>query len=135
MGIPARKPIEPPGGDDSSRGGSPAFGRDRGPRLSSVSMAAGDELDLWKDVFVHRPLPWGRFLQSAVLHLTAFGLIWGMSLAWLRQQKILEPTPFDRSSVITYSPDEYLPPLDTGTAAAAPKERKGEPAFAKQPIL
>jgi TonB family protein len=132
MGIPARKPIEPEGADS---GGTdlPGVGRG-GPRLSPVAMIPGDDLGLWKDVFVHRPLPWGRFLQSAVLHLTAFGLIWGMSLAWLRQQKIIGPTPFDRSSVVTYSPDEYLPPLDTG-AAAAPQEQKGEPAFAKQPIL
>ncbi|MGC2247603.1 MAG: TonB family protein, partial [Terriglobales bacterium] len=55
-------------------------------------------------------------------------------LVWLREQKIIGPTPFDRSSIITYSPDEYLPPLDTG-AAAAPKEQNGEPALAKQPIL
>jgi protein TonB len=96
--------------------------------------AAGDDLDIWKDVFVHQPLPWARLLQSAVLHLTAVALIWGMSLEWLRQQKIIGPTPFDRSSVITYSPNEYLPPLDTGKAAA-PQEQKGEPAFAKQPIL
>ena len=99
--------------------------------------AAGDDLDLWKDVFVHRPLPWGRFLQSAVLHTAAFGLIWGLSLSRLRQQKILA-TPFDRSSLITYSPEEYLPPLDTGATPEAPEPQQAQPAdpaFAKQPIL
>ena len=137
MGVPAKNLVEPPG-DDSGRSGLRDSGQNIGPRLSSVQasarMATGDDLDLWKDVFVHQPLPWGRLLQSAVLHLTAVALIWGISLAWLRQQKIIGPTPFDRSSVITYAPNEYLPPLDTG-AAAAPQEQKGEPAFAKQPIL
>src|ERR1700721_2919169 len=91
------------------------------------------EFDL-SDVFVHRPLPWGRFVQSALLHGTAVALICMISLSWIRQQKILDQTPFDRSSVVTYTPDEYLPPLDTG-ATAAPKPQKGEPAYAKQPIL
>jgi TonB family protein len=132
MGIPAKKLIElsladdPAGTTTSSR--TPALR----PRLAPV--AAGDDLGLWKDVFVHQPLPWGRFLQSAVLHTTAFALIWAISLAWLRQQKLIGPAPFDRSSLITYAPNEYLPPLDTGQTAP-PKEQKGEPALAKQPIL
>lgn len=86
------------------------------------------------DVFVSQPLPWGRFVQSALLHGTAIALIWTISLSWIRQQKILDNTPFQRSSLVTYTPEEYLPPLDTG-AIAAPKAQKGEPAFAKQPIL
>lgn len=107
-----------------------------GPRLSSAQLVAGDELGLWRDVFVHQPLPWGRFLQSALLHTVAFGLIWGLSLSWLRQQKILASSPFDRSSVIAYSPQEYLPPLDTGVAPAPPPQpQAGDPAFARQPIL
>ena len=136
MGIPARKPFEHPVEDDSGHTDLSRFGREGGPRLSPARApeVMGDEFDLWKDVFVHQPLPWARLLQSAVLHATAVVLIWGLSLAWLRQQKIFGPAPFDRSSVITYAPDEYLAPLDTG-AAAAPQEQKGEPAFAKQPIL
>ncbi len=102
---------------------------------------AGDELagnhdrfDLWRDVFVQQKLPWGRFLQSALMHAAALGLIWTISLAWIRQQKILDRAAFDRSSLVTYSPEEYLPPLDTG-ASEAPKAQKGDPAYAKQPIL
>ena len=109
-----------------------------GPRLASAQTSAAavakDDLGLWHDVFVQQKLPWGRFLQSVALHATAFALIWGLSLAWLRQQKILTPSAFDRSSLITYSTEEYLPPLDTGSAAA-PEAQTGEPAFAKQPIL
>jgi TonB family protein len=135
MGVPAKKQIEFPFEDDSASAESSGQAKGgAGVRLSAVPVVAGDELGFWKDVFVQQPLPWGRFLQSAVLHATAVGLIWGMSLAWLRQEKILAPSQFDRSQVITYSPNEYLPPLDTG-AAAAPKQQKGEPAFAKQPIL
>ena len=69
-----------------------------------------------------------------MLHVVAVNLLLLLSIAWLRQQKILESAPFDRSSVITYSPEEYLPPLDTGTVEA-PKPQKGDPVFARQPIL
>jgi TonB family protein len=93
-----------------------------------------DEFDLWRDVFVQQKLPWGRFLQSALLHTAAVALIWTISLSWVRQQKILDHAAFDRSSLVTYSPEEYLPPLDTG-ASEAPKVQKGDPAYAKQPIL
>jgi len=92
------------------------------------------EFDMWRDVFVQQPLPWGRFLQSALLHATAVALIWTLSISWLRQQKILAPAAFDRSSLVTYSPEEYLPPLDTG-ASEAPKAQTGDPVYAKQPIL
>jgi TonB family protein len=93
-----------------------------------------DEFDLWRDVFVQQKIPWGRFLQSALLHTAAVALIWTISLSWIRQQKILDHAAFDRSSLVTYSPEEYLPPLDTG-ASEAPKVQKGDPAYAKQPIL
>jgi TonB family protein len=64
----------------------------------------------------------------------AGALIWTISLSWIRQQKILDRAAFDRSSLVTYSPEEYLPSLDTG-ASEAPKAQKGDPAYAKQPIL
>lgn len=87
-----------------------------------------------RGVFVQQKLPWGRFLESALLHGIAVALIWNMSFAWMRQQKILSRAELDRASLITYTPDEYLPPLDTG-ASAAPKTQTGDPAYAKQPIL
>ena len=78
MGIPVRKPIERPG-DDLDRSDVAVAGLDSGPRLSSVNPAsvtqaravARDDFDLWKDVFVHQPLPWARLTQSAVLHVAA----------------------------------------------------------------
>jgi len=105
-----------------------------GAAMRPVRLPREIEIGLWRDVFVRRPMPWGRFFQSAVLHVTAVALIWALSLAWLRQQNILAQATFDRSSLVTYSPDEYLPPLDTG-ASDTPKEQAGDPAFAKQPIL
>jgi TonB family protein len=92
------------------------------------------DFNLWRDVFVERPLPWRRFLQSAALHLGAVALIWTISLSWIRQQKILDRNAFDRSSLVTYTPQEYLPPLDTGRPKAQ-KAQKGDPVYAKQPIL
>ena len=104
------------------------------PVLHRVEFPGDDEFDLWQDVFVQQKLPWGRFLQSALLHAAAVALIWTLSLSWIRQQKILAHPAFDPSSLVTYTPEEYLPPLDTG-ASEAPKEQKGDPAYAKQPII
>ncbi len=102
--------------------------------LHPTDLPGDDEFDLWRDVFVQQKLPLGRFLQSALLHAAAVALLWTITLSWIRQQKILDPTAFDRSSLVTYSPEEYLPPLDTG-ASEAPKMETGDPAYAKQPIL
>jgi len=102
--------------------------------LHPTDLPGDDEFDLWRDVFVQQKLPWGRFLQSALLHAAAVALLWTITLSWIRQQKILDPAAFDRSSLVTYTPEEYLPPLDTG-ASEAPKMETGDPAYAKQPIL
>jgi len=97
-------------------------------------MASDTELGRWRDVLVRRPLPWWQLLQSAALHLAIVALLWMVSISWLRQQKILVPPQFDRSSVLTYTPQEYLPPLDTGLPGPA-RRQKGDPVYAKQPIL
>jgi protein TonB len=102
--------------------------------LRLVRRSQASDAGLWRDVFVRRGLPWGRFLESAVLHAGAFALIWMVSLASFRQQSIPVDPAFDRSSLITYSPEEYLPPLDTGVTDPAPPD-KGDPEYAKQPIL
>jgi TonB family protein len=105
-------------------------------RELSAELPGGNEneFDLWRDVFVQQKLPWGRFLQSALLHATAVALIYTITLSWIRQQKILVSATFDRSSLVTYSPEEYLPSLDTGTSEP-PKTQTGDPVYAKQPIL
>src|SRR5258708_10560132 len=103
------------------------------PALRSTELPGDGEFDLWRDVFVQQKLPWGRFLQSALLHTAAVALIWTISLAWIRQQKILDHASFDRSSLFTYSPEEYMPPLDQGTSEA-PKTQNRDPAYTKQLI-
>ena len=134
MGFPAKKLVQllidnDPAGPEFRR----AVRETLGPQLAPLPASSAND-NFFRDVFVHRPLPWSRFLQSALLHTAAAAAIWALSLAWLHQQKLLVPAPFDRSSLVTYSPEEYLPPLDTGTPEA-PKPQTGEPAFAKQPIL
>jgi TonB family protein len=111
-----------------------AFWSTLGAALWPVRTPRDAELGPWRDVLVRQGMPWGRFLESAVLHAGAVSLIWILSLSWLRQQSILPQQKFDPSSLITYSPQEYLPPLDTG-ASEAPKEQPGDPVYAKQPIL
>jgi len=110
-------------------------------RLPDPSHLGPSDLDrsdpgmwMWHDVFVHRPLPWSRFLQSALLHAGAIGLIWLLTTAWLRQQNIAARPTFDPSAVVTYSPQEYLPPLDTGAPRYTPPQ-KGDPVYARQEIL
>ncbi|MBI3478060.1 MAG: TonB family protein [Acidobacteria bacterium] len=102
--------------------------------LRPVRPVRESELGLWRDVFVRQGMPWGRFVQSVILHSGALALIWIVSLSWLRQQQIVATPEFDHSEVITYTPEEYLPPLDTGVTDPAPPA-KGDPVFAKQPIL
>jgi len=113
------------------RSGVPAV---LGLRDPASELPANGEFDLWRDVFVQQKLPWGRFLQSVLLHATAIALLYTISLAWIRQRQILDRAAFDRSSLVTYSPDEDLPPLDTGASDVA-KVEKADPVYAKQPIL
>jgi hypothetical protein len=114
-GIPGEKTVKTFGGTRSRA----AWNSRRSSGRAWPRLPIDAEFDLWRDVFVQQKLPWGRFLQSALLHTAAVVLIWTASLAWIRQQKILDPTAFDRSSLVTYTPEEYLPPLDTGASAAA----------------
>jgi TonB family protein len=89
----------------------------------------------WPDVFVSRPLPWSAFAESLLYHSVVIALAWGLSsLFATRAQIATKPRQFDPADVIYYSPSEYLPPLDTGKSHAA-QPLKGEPVYAKQPIL
>ncbi len=90
--------------------------------------------DFWPDVFVHRGLPWRRFLQSGVYHVVVIFAIWaGSRFLSLQPQAIPEPT-FTHADVLTYSPSEYLPPIDTRRANPAPA-RKADPEYSAQPII
>src|ERR1700745_3195078 len=85
----------------------------------------------WPDVFVTRRLPWKAFAESLLYHGILLVLGWGMStFLGTRPQVTQAVRLFDPADVIYYSPSEYLPPLDTGSAQAA-KPRQGDPELAK----
>lgn len=109
----------------------------RGDAGSNFSDSNNDEFDLWRDVFVQQQMPWGRFLQSALLHLAALALIWTISLSWIRQQKILDHAAFDPSSLIAYTPEEEakLVHLRRLEPKAAKASSQSAPAEAKQSVL
>jgi TonB family protein len=88
----------------------------------------------WPDVFVISPLPWNRFVQSAVCHLAVIAALWASARLWPQRPQVLNRPVFNRADVVYYSPSEYLPPLDTG-GARVPLPQKGEPEFAPQTIL
>jgi TonB family protein len=101
------------------------------PTGDSISSSPGT---FWRDVFVQRGLPWPRFAQSACYH----ALFLAAMAAWTRYVIIpapaTRPTAFHSADVVYYSPEEYLPPLDTGVVHA-PSREKGDPGYAKQPII
>src|SRR5438445_856411 len=88
----------------------------------------------WPDVFVARRLPWVAFAESLLYHGIVLMLAWGFSALLPNRPHVVEARRFDPADVIYYSPSEYLPPLDTGSAQA-PKPQHGDPEFARQPIL
>ncbi len=98
----------------------------------------------WPDVFVKRGLPWFGFLQSCAWHCAAFLLLVEV-IQFLALQPPPVPRPvFDRSQLIYYSAEEYLPPLDTRVAQEDPpsfdkqkadEPKPADPEFSRQPII
>ena len=89
----------------------------------------------WTDVFVATSLPWRHFAGSALYHAAAIAILF--SLPRLLPPTI-EHTPvraFDSASVIYYSQDDYLPPLDTRPPHSEPVAQEGQPEYARQPII
>jgi len=88
----------------------------------------------WPDVFVASGLPWGRFPQSVVCHVAAFAFAWAAVSLWPATPITMQRSVLSREDVVYFSPDDYLPPLDTGDIKPA-KTQKGDPVYAKQPII
>ena len=88
----------------------------------------------WPDVFVKRPLPWSRFVQSGVYHVVAFALLIGLTRFFAMQPQVIAKPTFDHAQVIYYQPSEYLPPIDTREAQAA-QPRAADPEISRQPII
>ncbi len=88
----------------------------------------------WADVFVHRPLPWSRFLESGAGHVVAVALlIAGTRFFAMQPHAVLKPA-FDHTQVIYYQASEYLPPLDTRAPEAA-HSSKADPEYSRQPVI
>src|SRR5215831_17915302 len=102
-------------------------------RLSPLELRSAPA-EFWADVFVKRPLPWRRFLESAAYHLIAVDLVIALSHIFLVQPRLVSKPTFERSQIIYYRASEYLPPLDTRTGPeAAP--RKADPEFSRQTVV
>src|SRR5439155_9365385 len=85
-------------------------------------------------VFVVRPLPWSRFVQSGAYHVIAFALLFGLTRFFAMQPQVIAKPMFDHAQVIYYQPSEYLPPIDTRTAESA-QPKAADPELARQPII
>lgn len=88
----------------------------------------------WHDVFVVRPLPWTRFVQSGGLHVVAFALLIGFTRFFALQPQVIAKPKFDSSQVVYYEPSEYLPPLDTRSEQPS-QPKPADPEIAAQPII
>jgi TonB family protein len=90
--------------------------------------------DFWPDVFVQRDLPWRRFLESVGYHIAGLALLVVLTHFFAMQPRVISQSAFDRSQVVYYHADEYLPPLDTGSARRS-KASKAEPELSRQEII
>ena len=103
----------------------------RHPKEAAVSLRTGQ---FWHDVFVPSHTPWLGLVESGLYHALAVVGIWALSQWWVLRPQLQPPPAFSRSNVIYYTPSEYLPPLDTGSAPAA-RRQEGNPEFARQEIV
>jgi TonB family protein len=103
------------------------------PRRQPPLRLASKPSDFWPDVFVKSRLPWGRFLESGLYHTAAILTVWAGSLVWPQRVQTSQAV-FHHDDVIYYQASDYLPPLDTG-GAQAPAPKKGQMAYAPQPII
>lgn len=98
------------------------------------SFVSSSPAPFWSDVFVSTGVPWWGFLESGLWHAFVIAALWAFGqFLTVRMERLPRPT-FRTSDAIYYTPSEYLPPIDTGSAPAR-EPQKGEPEFAKQPII
>ena len=102
----------------------------REPALTLISRDA----PFWNDVFVVSRLPWGRFAESLVFHITLIAVLWSSAQLWPQRPRVVARPVFQKPEVIYYDPSEYLPPLDTGSSKA-PTPQKGDPERSLQAII
>ena len=103
-------------------------------RRPPVVVTSSAPAPFWPDVFVSNRLPWGAFIESILYHGIVFAVAWACSTLFAGRPQLKHRPVFRASDVIYYSPSEYLLPLDTGKSQRT-QPVKGEPEYAKQPIL
>src|SRR5262245_21400009 len=103
------------------------------PQLSPLELQSAPG-EFWPDVFVRRPLPWSKFLQSAVYHGLAGAIVVALGHLFAMQPRGVVQPSFDHSQVVYYQTAEYLPPLDTRSQSPS-RAVKADPEFSKQPII
>ena len=90
----------------------------------------------WPDVFVERRLPLAAFRKSALYHAFVITALWGLSHTPLLRPVVVPRLAFQNTRITYYPVSEYLPPIvDEGGSPPAAVERKGEPEYARQPII
>lgn len=102
-------------------------------RLPSLHLSSAPG-EFWPDVFVSSHLPWRKIPASSALHVAAVLVMLAVVKFWPQPTQVVTQVKFNSNDVITYSPSEYLPSLDTGREQQI-VARHGDPAYAKQPIL
>jgi TonB family protein len=107
--------------------------RDSFRHSSSQQPSLHSAAEFWPDVFVQSRLPWSQMLESVLLHIVAVIAVVGLS-RMVSLRPTMQYTAFHKSDVIYYSPSEYLPPINTGSAPARVAQA-GDPEYAKQPII
>ncbi|HEV8524068.1 MAG TPA: TonB family protein [Terriglobales bacterium] len=87
----------------------------------------------WPDVFVERRIPLVPFQQSLLCHIFVLVAIWGFTQTLVKRSRMV-PQDITRSKISYFEVTEYLPTISTG-GSPAKVGPKGEPAYAKQPII
>ena len=106
------------------------LGYRRPPPLPLLSGPAA----FWSDVFVDRRIPLAPFRQSLLCHIFVLVAVWGFTQTWVKRSRML-PQDIARGQKISYfEVTEYLPTISSG-GSPAKVGPKGEPAYAKQPII
>ena len=75
----------------------------------------------WNDVFVDSGLPWWGLLESILLHTLAIMAMWGLSQAWMTQERLPQRRNFQ--SYVTY----YTPPASFPALGGTPSRVRAQP--------
>lgn len=87
----------------------------------------------WPDVLVPAPLPLKSLGQSALYHVFALVVMFGVSTLSLARRMALA-TALPEKTITYYDVSDYLPALSSGSAPAK-VAKKGQPEYSKQPII